>query len=379
MVTAAPFRLTSDARTSWQPTAERSFKELAEALSEPLCVVHPDGTLLYGNRKWHVLTAILEGKDFHDSLLELIHPEDREAWRSAWRKAVTTRMPYAVERRMRCVSESESDYERQREHGHPVLAADGTVVEWVLCAVPCSENQHLVESLRRSLRRRGEFVAIVAHEIRNSLASITNALHILERHGSNTVVDASARGVVTRQVGHMSRIVEDLLDVARLEHGQLEVRHAAVDLCEVLDRAVEAAQPAMTQRQHNLLLFKTSSPILISGDATRLVQIVVNLLINAAKFTDNGGRIWLILEHDANWARIKVRDTGIGIAPELLSTIFDSYVQADAGRSRSGSGLGLGLALAQQLARLHGGALSAHSDGIGHGSEFVLQLPRVRD
>jgi signal transduction histidine kinase len=135
----------------------------------------------------------------------------------------------------------------------------------------------------------------------------------------------------------------------------------------------------MTQRQHNLLLFKTSSPILISGDATRLVQIVVNLLINAAKFTDNGGRIWLILEHDANWARIKVRDTGIGIAPELLSTIFDSYVQADAGRSRSGSGLGLGLALAQQLARLHGGALSAHSDGIGHGSEFVLQLPRARD
>jgi len=244
-----------------------------------------------------------------------------------------------------------------------------------LCVVSCGDNQHPVESTRRSLHRTEEFVAIVAHEIRNSLASITNALHILERGGSNTVIDAGALGVVTRQVAHISRIVEDLLDVARLEHGQLELRLGAVDLRELLDRAIEAAEPAITQRRHDLSLFKPSLPIIVSADATRLLQIVVNLLINAAKFTDNGGRIWVTLECDSKWARIKVRDTGIGIAPELLATIFDSYVQADAGRSRSGSGLGLGLALSRQLAHLHGGALSAHSDGIGHGSEFVLHLP----
>ena len=355
----------------------RCFEELAEALSEPVCVVHPNGTLLYGNRTWHALTAIVEGANFPGSLFGLIHPEDRERWLQSWQRAVSSHQPYDIERRIRRASAS--DYECQLEHGQPVRDLNGTVVEWVLYADRCAQNQRLIEGLRRSLSRKDEFLAAVAHEMRNPLAPIANALHALERHGEDPILAVKARALIARQVTLLSRLVEDLLDLARLGHEQLALRTAPVDLREVLEKSVETAQPAISAREHKLTTFVPRQAIVISGDTARLVQILVNLLINAAKFTDTGGFIAVTLEHDSRWARIKVRDTGIGIAPELLPAIFDSYVQARPAQSRPGNGLGLGLALAQQLARLHGGMLTAHSDGIGQGSEFVVQLPLASD
>jgi signal transduction histidine kinase len=353
------------------------FEELAEALGEPVCVVHPNGTLLYGNRKWHALTAIVEGADFPGSLWGLIHPEDRERWLRSWQGALSSHQPYDIERRIR--GATDSDYECQLEHGHPVRDPNGTVVEWVLYAGRSSENQRLIEGLRRCLRRKDEFLAAVAHEMRNPLAPIVNALHTLERHGDDPILAVKARTLIARQVTLLSRLVEDLLDLARLGHGQLALRSAPVDLREVLEKSLETAQPAISAREHNLKSFVPTQAVIVPGDAARLVQILVNLLINAAKFTDRGGSIAVTLEHDSRWARIKVGDTGIGIAPEQLATIFDTYVQADPAQSRSGNGLGLGLALAQRLARLHGGGLTAHSEGIGQGSEFVVQLPLEAD
>lgn len=355
----------------WHPI--RRFQELAEALGRPVWVVHPNGTLLYGNRTWHALTAIVEGADFPGSLFALIHPEDRDRWLQAWQQALSTHQPYDIERRIRCAAAS--DYECQLEHGQPVRDLNGTVLEWVLYSDRCDQNQRLIEGLRRSLHRKDEFLAAVAHEMRNPLAPIANALRTLESHGEDVTIAVKARALIARQMTLLSRLVEDLLDFARLGHGQLALRRAPVDLREVLGESVETAQPAINAREHKLTTFVPTQPVVMSADAARLVQIVVNLLVNAAKFTDHGGSIAMTLEHESRWARIKVRDTGIGIAPELLPTIFDSYVQAEPAQSRAGSGLGLGLALAQQLARLHEGVVTAHSEGIGRGSEFVVQLP----
>ncbi len=353
--------------------AEKCFQELADALVEPVCVVRPDGRLLYGNRRWHSLTTIAEGDDYPGGLLALIHPEDRQRWSDARQHAIRSRNAYEVERRVRLAPDK--DYVSQFEHGYPVRDALGNIVEWILIVTMGDEKQHLIEALRRALSRKDEFLAAVAHEMRNPLAPIANALKLLERGVNDPVLVINTCGLISRQVAQLVRLVDDLLDVARVEHRQLTVRRDLLDLRDVLHAAIEVTQPAISTRRHELTATIPADAVAVQGDGGRLTQIVVNLLINAAKFTDEGGGIALALENDHYWTRVRVRDTGIGIAREMLPGIFEAFVQAEHGATRTRSGLGLGLALARQLAQLHGGTLTAHSDGVGKGSEFVLHLP----
>ncbi len=352
---------------------DRRFQELADALAEPVCVVRPDGRLLHGNRKWHLLTKIGEGDDFPGRFLEMIHPEDRPRWIDSWGRAMRSRNAYEIERRVRFAPDD--DYISQLEHGHPVRDSSGGVVEWVLIATASDENQRLVENLRRSLRRKEEFLVAVAHEMRNPLVPIANAMTLLERSSSDPRLVMNACALISRQVARLARLVDDLLDLERLEHCQLQVRRDSIDLREVLTAAAEMAQPLIAERGHLLTIAVPAHAARVHGDEGRLTQVVANLLINAAKFTDEDGRIVLSLEKDEHWIRVSVRDTGIGISREMLPTIFEAYVQVEHGAGRTRSGLGLGLALARQLAQLHGGTLTAHSEGVGKGSEFVLHLP----
>jgi signal transduction histidine kinase len=353
--------------------SEKCFQELADALVDSVCVVRCDGKLLYGNRKWHSLTTMCEGDDFRGGLLAMIHPEDRQRWSDAWQHALRSRTSYEIERRVRWGSDQE--YVSQFEHGHPVRGSNGDVTEWILIAGMCDEKQRLIESLRRSLLRKDQFLATVAHEMRSPLTPIASALKLLERHGNDPVLMANTRGLIARQVAQLVRLVNDLVDLARLEHQQLDVRSELIEVREVLVAAVEVAQPIITTRGLQLTTTTPKDAVAVHGDRGRLTQVLVNLLINAAKFTDEGGQISLALESDPHWIRIRVHDTGIGISREMLPGIFEAYVQAEHGATRTRDGLGLGLALARQLVHLHGGALTAHSEGIGKGSEFVLRLP----
>jgi two-component system, sensor histidine kinase len=238
-----------------------------------------------------------------------------------------------------------------------------------------AEAGERAEQLRDADRRKDEFLATLAHELRNPLAPLRNALEILRIAGGDEKTAAAARGIMERQVSQMVRLVDDLLDVSRITTGKLEIRPVRVDLQSVVRNAVETAKPFIDQQGHALELRLPPEPLPVEADSTRLAQVFSNLLHNAAKYTERGGRIELSAEREHGDAVIRVRDNGIGIDAQVLPSIFNMFVQADRRLERPQAGLGVGLSLARTLVELHGGRLSAHSDGLGRGSEFTVRIP----
>ncbi len=237
------------------------------------------------------------------------------------------------------------------------------------------QNARLVQSLREADRRKNEFLAMLAHELRNPLAPIRNAVQVLRLTGSNAASVASASAMMERQIGQMVRLVDDLLDVSRISRGRIELRRGRVELASIVNHAVEAAQSLVQRMGHDLAVALPSAPIYLNADPIRLAQVLGNLLNNACKFTDAGGRISLTVEQEDGEAVIRVRDNGIGIAADQLPRIFDMFTQVDTSLERTVSGLGIGLTLVKNLVEMHDGTVSAQSGGMGHGSEFVVRLP----
>jgi two-component system CheB/CheR fusion protein len=237
------------------------------------------------------------------------------------------------------------------------------------------------ETLRIVDRRKDEFLGILAHELRNPLAPMRFALDLVRRPEAGAAETKRAWQVLERQVSHMVRIVDDLLDVSRIAHGKVDLRREFLPLGDVVRSATELSRPAVEAARHTLTVSLPDEPVIINGDPVRLTQILVNLLNNAIKFTPPGGHIWLIAEQTGeipehpDQVRIRVRDTGIGIAPELQPTVFDMFAQGDRSLERAGGGLGVGLTLVRSLVVLHGGSIEVRSEGVGRGSEFVVMLP----
>lgn len=221
--------------------------------------------------------------------------------------------------------------------------------------------------------RTNDVLAQFSHEIRNFLGIIRSAVHVLKIGAVENVAHEEARGLIERQVTQMTRLIDDLLDASRVRNGQMQLRRARIDICVVVARAMHAVECIMQQRGHCMTVSFPGAPLWLQGDAARLEQALVNLLLNAAKYTDVGGDISLCVTQERDEALIFVRDTGVGIAADVLPKIFDLYVQANPS-SRDG-GLGLGLPLVRALVESHGGSVGAASDGIGRGSEFSIRLP----
>jgi PAS domain S-box-containing protein len=264
----------------------------------------------------------------------------------------------------------------------PVVDRDGAVEGWVAVVNDVTHRRNLEDELREASRRKDEFIATLAHELRNPLAPIRYATQLF-RPGTPAEMMIDARRMVDRQLAHMSRLLDDLLDVSRVTRGALELRREVVDLRALLETAVEAAQPLAAAAAHRLELHPGATPLPVDGDATRLLQIVGNLLNNAVRFTPRGGQITVeagVEEQTAEGPQVvvRVRDNGIGIAPELLARIFEPFVQGERSPDTT-AGLGIGLSLARQLAGLHGGRLEADSRGPGQGSEFTLRVPRASE
>jgi len=232
------------------------------------------------------------------------------------------------------------------------------------------------EALADLHRRKDEFLAMLSHELRNPLAPILNAVHLLRLHKHEDQLQQRARTIIERQVGQLTRLVDDLLEVSRITTGRVQLRQDQVVVSGILERAVETARPLLDRRRHELTVSLPPQPIWLYADAARLEQVVVNLLTNAAKYTDEGGHVWLTVEQQGDECVLRVRDTGVGIAPELLPRIFDLFTQAERSLDRSQGGLGIGLALVQRLVEMHLGRVEAYS-ALGQGSEFVVRLPVV--
>ena len=236
----------------------------------------------------------------------------------------------------------------------------------------------LASDLSEADRRKNEFLATLAHELRNPLAPISNAVQMLRRRGSaDPEAVEAASGLLQRQVAHLARLVDDLLDMSRITRGRIELRREEVDLAVVVKQVVEATRAQFRSMNHELTITMPDGSVMLDADATRLAQILGNLLTNACKFTDRGGRVSLTVERTNGNVEIRVRDNGIGISVEDLPKVFDMFTQLDSSLERSRDGLGIGLTLVKNLVEMHGGSISVRSDGLGTGAEFAVSLPTI--
>jgi PAS domain S-box-containing protein len=235
-----------------------------------------------------------------------------------------------------------------------------------------------VEALEESNRRVNEFLAMLAHELRNPLAPIRNAVSLMQQSQTHDATVAWARDVIDRQSTYLTRLVDDLLDMSRITSGKITLRREVVDLNEIMARAVEAARPLVDAKHHELAVSPSAETLTVNGDITRLSQVLVNLLNNAAKYTPEGGRISIGIAREGDEAVVKVGDNGIGISEHLLPKVFDLFAQANRSLARSEGGLGIGLTLARRLVDMHGGSIAARSGGTNQGAEFEVRLPLAR-
>ena len=263
----------------------------------------------------------------------------------------------------------------------PIKNANGDITGAISCLYDITERSRLERKTQEQAttladldRRKDEFLAMLSHELRNPLAPITNALMILQLQKDEEPIQQQARMIIERQVGNLKHLIDDLLEVSRISTGRVQLRLERIAVRGVVDRAVETASVLIAQRRHALTLSMPAQPLWLHADTARLEQVVVNLLTNAAKYTDEGGRLWLSVEQEGEMAVLRVRDTGIGIALELLPRIFELFTQAERSLDRSQGGLGIGLCLVKRLVDLHGGSVEVASV-LGEGSEFTVRLP----
>jgi signal transduction histidine kinase/DNA-binding response OmpR family regulator len=266
----------------------------------------------------------------------------------------------------------------ERTAERPFESSEATLLSALASrAAVALDNALLYRALQYADRQKNEFLSMLAHELRNPLAPIRTGLEILRLGSDQPELLDSTCDIMERQVSHLVRLVDDLLDVSRITQGKIHLQIAEIDAAEVVRNALEISRPLIEARGHRLTVELPESPVMLRADLVRLTQVVSNLVNNAAKYTEDGGRILVSLSVEDCLAKIAVRDTGVGIPPDILAHVFDLFVQADRSLDRSAGGLGVGLTLARHLIHLHGGTIHASSEGPGQGSEFAVRLPLV--
>ena len=309
-----------------------------------------------------------------------VHPDDRVARKKQFHDgAAQGQRHFVLHYRMR---HKDGRWLHVEDRAVLVLDEHGRYAKLHGCTVDVTHIQQAEErllqlnaELREADRRKDEFVATLAHELRNPLAPIRNAVRILQAKGTQEPELVWGRAVIERQAAHMARLLEDLLDVSRIAQGKLDLRRTLVPLASVIESAVETSRPAIESGAHKVDVVLPREPVQVDADPVRLAQVFSNLLTNAAKYTPQGGRITLEAREEGREVAVSVRDTGIGIAPEMLGRLFQMYSQAAPALQRAQGGLGIGLSLVRGLVELHGGRVEARSAGAQQGSEFVVHLP----
>jgi PAS domain S-box-containing protein len=354
--------------------SESFYRQTLESIPGMVFTTRPDGYCDYQSQQWVEYTGVPMSEHVGDGWNKLLHPEDRPRAFDAWRAAVEGRAPYDLEYRVR---RRDGAYDWFKVIGRTILDPAGQVVRWFGVALNIEMLKRAEGALRDADRRKDEFLGMLSHELRNPLAPIRNSIYILRHAQPGSEQARRAQSVIERQTEHLTRLVDDLLDVTRIARGKIELRRSRVDLRDVVLHAADDYRLAMQDRG---VTFRTSVPdaqIWADADSTRVAQIVGNLIHNAAKFTRRGDEVTLSLETAGGEAVIRVRDTGAGIAPALLPRLFTPFVQGERTLARTEGGLGLGLALVKGITELHGGTVRAESAGEGMGAEFVVRLPLV--
>ncbi len=362
--------------------SEQRFRAAIDAVQGVLWTNTAEGKMRGEQPGWAALTG--QTFDQYQGLgwSEALHPDDVRASVEAWLAAVAERRLFAFEHRVR---RYDGEWRRFSVRAIPILDAQGGLSEWVGVHTDITaerEGERILRNAEAALReanvRKDVFLATLSHELRNPLAPIRNAASFLARPSLTAENLERSRLIIARQVRHMASLLDDLLDVSRITRGVFALKKEYVNLQGLLAEAVETARPLIDTKRHNLVLDWPSNPIEVEADPIRLVQIVTNLLTNAAKYTDPEGVITLGVRTQDEQVVISVRDTGIGLAPETLTQVFEMFSQVAPTHGRTEGGLGIGLALVKGLVELHGGKVEARSEGLERGTEFVVMLPGLR-
>ena len=352
--------------------SEQRFEMLADSAPVLIWVNDMDGCR-FVNRAFEDFVGEAEADIRRQGGEAFVHPEERPGYAEAYRVAVRDRQPFSIRARLK---RADGEYRWMKHLALPRFGAGGQVVGFVGASFDITDMAEAEQALLELDRGKNEFLAMLAHELRNPLSGVHNAARLLAESSDPQALER-AHGIIDRQTTHMVRMIDDLLDVSRLTYGKIRLQPELVDVAAVLRRSIEATEASRNEARQTLSANLPASPLLVNGDPVRLEQVFCNLLGNASKFTRTEGRIWVSAEREAGAERVvvRVRDNGMGIEPALLPRIFDLFVQADSPKERGRAGIGIGLTLAKRLVELQGGTIEAHSAGSALGSEFIVRMP----
>jgi len=353
---------------------EAQFRQITEGMPQIVWVAAPDGSVIHYNQRWFDFTGMTADQSYApDGWRAIVHPDEVERCYEAWYACVRTGQLFEVECRYH--DRLTGGYRWHLVRALPVRNETGAIVQWFGTCTDIDDQKRAAEALEASDRHKDEFLAMLAHELRNPLAPIYNAVEILKRREDVAHAIDWERDVIDRHVRHMTRLIDDLLDLSRISQGKITLEKRPLDLAAVVEQAVETVRPLVEARKHRLEIELPSDPVRFQADSTRLTQVLGNVLANAAKYTEEGGFIQLKAEKEEGQLVIRILDNGIGIAPESLPQVFEAFAQIDKSIDRSQGGLGVGLTLARRLVEMHGGTIDVFSGGLGQGSEVVIRLP----
>lgn len=352
--------------------SEQRFRAAVDAVQGVLWTNSAEGEMRGEQPGWAALT----GQQFDDyqgfGWARAVHPQDAQPTIDAWLDAVRERKPFVFEHRVR---RRDGEWRDFSIRAIPLIDAGGAVREWVGVHTDITERRRAEAALREADLRKDVFLATLSHELRNPLAPIRNAAHLLENDALGREDVERTRLIITRQVRHMASLLDDLLDMSRITRGVFSLKKQYVNLQGLLGEALETARPLIDAKRHTVTLDWPPQPVEVEADPVRLVQVVTNLLTNAAKYTDPEGRITIGARIEGDTLLIAVRDSGIGLDPRMLTKVFEMFSQIEPDQERTQGGLGIGLALVKGLVELHGGRVEARSHGAERGSEFIIRLP----
>jgi PAS domain S-box-containing protein len=368
-----------DAETRIRASEER-YRSLVAATTQTVWIASPDFNSSVTLTGQDPIGRADEGKRAV-GWLDAIHPEDRERTRQAFVEAAKAKAVCEIEHRIMSLT---GTFRHYLARAVPLVDNAGNIREWIGTSNDITERrlaeearERLYHELRENDKRKDEFLAMLAHELRNPLAAIGNAVTLSTRTGLQEHLDWSME-VINRQIKHLTRLIDDLLDVSRISRGKIALRSSVLDVTPILDNVVEILRPLIEERKHELTISMDRGNLWVNADPTRLEQIVTNLVTNAAKYTDNRGHIWINAGNDREDVVITVKDTGVGIPPERIPEMFELFAQGDRTLARSEGGLGIGLTVVKKLVELHNGSITARSEGVNTGSEFSIRLPAAR-
>lgn len=351
---------------------EGYHRALVDSVPGIVFTTDPDGNCDYCNRRWYDYTGLTFEQTKGHGWTSVIHPDDRDVAMAVWLNALRSGQPFDAVYRFR---RADGVYRWFLDRAVPLKDERGHVVKWFGNCVDIDDQKRMEQAFQQADRHKNEFLAMLAHELRNPLVPIRSAIQVIKELGPSDPSLDWARGVIDRQAKQLALLMEDLFDVSSIMHGKLKVRKQPVEFGPLIAQAIEAVRPLIDDRKQELTVSLPPQLVRLDADPTRLIQVWTNLLNNAAKYTEQGGRIWLTAEVMDGQLVVRVRDTGIGVSQEMLPRLFDLFTQVEGSQDRTQGGLGLGLTIVGRLVEMHGGTVHALSEGPGKGSEFVTRLP----